>query len=224
MRTSFLTIAIAFMLGGGVNAQERGQGRGQFDPEQIIDRMIQNDDKNGDGRIAKDEANDRIKERFETVDADGDGFITKAEIGQMFQSMRGGQGGAGGQGGGDRGGRGGAGGGFGGERGGPGGFGGRPGGMMRSMPIMVALDKDKNGEISKEEIEGAVAALKTLDKNKDGKISMEEMMPDLSQMGGGRGEDGADGSAGRGGAGGRGGEGRGGGRGGAGGSGGGGES
>ena len=46
-----------------------------------------------------------------------------------------------------------------------------PGRMFRMppMPLMTALDKDGDGEISTAEIENAVAALKTLDKNQDGK-------------------------------------------------------
>ena len=52
------------------------------------------------------------------------------------------------------------------QSGGRGGQGG-PGGFMRMFPVMSALDSDGNGEISSEEIKGAVAALKKLDKNKD---------------------------------------------------------
>ena len=55
------------------------------------------------------------------------------------------------------------------QSGGRGGQGG-PGGFMRMFPVMTALDSDGNGEISPEEIKGAVAALKKLDKNKDGNI------------------------------------------------------
>ena len=42
---------------------------------------------------------------------------------------------------------------------------------------MRALDKDGDGEISAEELDGAVAALKSLDKNDDGKLTREEMFP-----------------------------------------------
>ena len=55
-----------------------------------------------------------------------------------------------------------------------GGFGGRGGGM-RMNPLMKAIDKDGNGELSAAEIAGAAAALKTLDKNKDGKLSKDEL-------------------------------------------------
>jgi alcohol dehydrogenase (cytochrome c) len=62
---------------------------------------------------------------------------------------------------------------------------GRPGGpggnrmpsAIRFMPALVALDADKNGEISTAEIDAAPTALATLDKNKDGKLSEEELSP-----------------------------------------------
>ena len=62
------------------------------------------------------------------------------------------------------------------------------------LPIVAALDKDKDGEISAGEIEDAVAALKTLDKNEDGKLTRDEFMPrgfaQRGQRGGGPGEPG----------------------------------
>jgi Ca2+-binding EF-hand superfamily protein len=77
--------------------------------------------------------------------------------------------------------------------------GGRPGGpgrpdvdssrgpemMMRMIPVLVALDADKDGTISKSEIENASTALLTLDKNGDGELSTEEMRPDFAGMRGG---------------------------------------
>jgi Ca2+-binding EF-hand superfamily protein len=63
---------------------------------------------------------------------------------------------------------------------GPGGRGGFQGrGGFGGNPIMQALDKNNDGELSSEEINGAVAALKALDKNKDGKIDREELRPDF---------------------------------------------
>jgi len=50
-------------------------------------------------------------------------------------------------------------------------------------PVLEAIDKDKNGELSPEEIEGAVAALKTLDKNNDGKLEQSELRPNMEGMG-----------------------------------------
>lgn len=53
---------------------------------------------------------------------------------------------------------------------------GRSGGM-RLSPIVAALDTDKDGTLSAEEIAKASEALKTLDKNADGKLSPEELRP-----------------------------------------------
>ena len=61
------------------------------------------------------------------------------------------------------------------------------GGIMRVLPIMTALDADRNGEISAKEIEDAVAALKKLDKNKDDKLTAEELRPDFGANRSGRG-------------------------------------
>jgi Ca2+-binding EF-hand superfamily protein len=72
-----------------------------------------------------------------------------------------------------------------GERGGPGGERGR-GGPPQISPLMAALDADKDGKLSKEEIAGAAAALKALDKNEDGVLDTEELAPAR----GGRGGDG----------------------------------
>ena len=73
------------------------------------------------------------------------------------------------------------------QSGGRGGQGG-PGGFMRMFPVMTALDSDGNGEISPEEIKGAVAALKKLDKNKDGKLTEDELRPNFSGRGGASGQ------------------------------------
>lgn len=44
-------------------------------------------------------------------------------------------------------------------------------------PIWAALDTDKDGELSAEEIDAAKEALTKLDKNEDGKITREEVKP-----------------------------------------------
>lgn len=46
---------------------------------------------------------------------------------------------------------------------------------MPTFPLLEALDKNKDGKLTKEEIDGAVEALKTLDHNSDGKLSQEEI-------------------------------------------------
>ena len=53
----------------------------------------------------------------------------------------------------------------------------RPGGLMRALPVLVALDENGDGEISSDEIEKAESALAKLDKNSDGKLSGDEVRP-----------------------------------------------
>ena len=46
---------------------------------------------------------------------------------------------------------------------------------LPTFPLLETLDADKDGKLSKEEIENAVAALKKLDKDGDGKLSKGEI-------------------------------------------------
>ena len=55
--------------------------------------------------------------------------------------------------------------------------GGRRGFRPPPNPFRTALDVDKDGEISAEELENAVTALKTMDENEDGKLTHEEVRP-----------------------------------------------
>jgi len=172
MRMILTVLAAVLMCAGTGQAQERGAGG--FDPGPMLDRIFQSD-KNADGKIARDEADERLLQMFDRTDGDKDGFVTREEARIMFEQgpPDGGSG---------PGGRGGT---FGPPgQGGPGG----PRGMMALFPIIQALDANKNGELSTEEIANAVAALKSLDKNQDGQLTNEEMMPDPAMMfGGGRG-------------------------------------
>ena len=45
-------------------------------------------DKNGDGKISKEEAPDQLKERFDRIDSNGDGQLDEAELKVMFERMR----------------------------------------------------------------------------------------------------------------------------------------
>lgn len=69
------------------------------------------------------------------------------------------------------------------QRGG-GGMGG--GGQRPVSPLMTALDVDKDGKLSKEEIANAAKALAALDKNEDGVLDTEELAPSRGGRGGGR--------------------------------------
>ena len=65
----------------------------------------------------------------------------------------------------------------GGQRGEGGPRGGQRGGQRPASPMMTALDANKDGKLSAEEIANAATALKTLDKNKDGVIDANELAP-----------------------------------------------
>ncbi len=45
-----------------------------------IDKVFKEMDANDDGRLAKIEVRGRLAERFDKIDADGDGYITKEEM------------------------------------------------------------------------------------------------------------------------------------------------
>jgi len=59
-----------------------------------------------------------------------------------------------------------------------------PGFMPLLGPLMAALDADRDGELSAEEIANAAEALKTLDADGDGRLSREELRPRFPGPGG----------------------------------------
>lgn len=138
-------------------------------PADIVERLMEFD-RNGDGKLTRDELPERLRSAFDTIDGDKDGILTQSELTAFVEKSeaeqrkeeekrleaarrtpeptapptpRLAQGG-----------------------------GGRP-----LSPLMAALDTDKDGTISAAEIAAASAALKTLDKDGDGKISAEELRP-----------------------------------------------
>ena len=62
---------------GGQPSQPGGDGKGFF-------KML---DKDGDGKISKDEAPERMKENFDKLDANGDGYIEESEFARVMQGM-----------------------------------------------------------------------------------------------------------------------------------------
>lgn len=125
-------------------------------------------DKNGDGKISKEELPERMQGMFDRADTDKDGFLSKDEI----TKLAGARAGTGPQGGPEREGR---------------GPGGRPGG--RPDAVFAALDTNNDGVISADEIKASVISLAKLDKNGDGKITEDEVRPQMPMgRGGPRGE------------------------------------
>ncbi|NUQ61048.1 MAG: hypothetical protein HUU20_01070, partial [Pirellulales bacterium] len=63
-------------------------GGGGMDPAAIVDRIFQAD-KNGDGKLQKDEAPEPMWSRFSQADKNGDGAIDRAELIAGMKAMGG---------------------------------------------------------------------------------------------------------------------------------------
>jgi Ca2+-binding EF-hand superfamily protein len=57
--------------------------RGRGDPREMAKHMMEEFDANGDGKLAKAELPDRMRERFDEIDADRDGFVSADELSRM---------------------------------------------------------------------------------------------------------------------------------------------
>ena len=143
--------------GGGGGAAETGLGR------------MASLDKDGDGKISKAESTGTfLAPFFDRVDADKDGFYTAKEAEASRAARR--KNAGGGQGGGSRKGSGGAGGTPKGSGGGGGGF--------SADSLLTRMDKDKDGKISKAEVEGnerMKSGFDANDANKDGFLDKAEL-------------------------------------------------
>jgi Ca2+-binding EF-hand superfamily protein len=60
-------------------------------PEAFRERLREAD-RNGDGKLSKDEAPDQLKENFDRADANGDGVLDETELRAAFERLRGGEG------------------------------------------------------------------------------------------------------------------------------------
>jgi Ca2+-binding EF-hand superfamily protein len=154
---------------------------GQFDPGQFF-RMM---DRNNDGKVTPDEVPEERRERFKEnltrIDENKDGAASLEEFQRGFAGRPGTP-----------------------NAGTPGATPGRPGqpaqpgrpgepgrpgmpgqGMAGGAgPVLAALDADRDGELSADEIAKATEALKKLDRDGDGKLTRMEIAPRPQQPGG----------------------------------------
>ena len=145
---------------GGPGGRPPGQG-GNGSQEMV--KTLLGFDKNGDGKLSKEELPERMQGMFARGDVNKDGFLSKDEIEKL----------AGSSGGNNRGGEGER-----EERRGPGG----PQGM-RPDPVFSALDTDNDGVISAAEIKASASSLSKLDKNGDGQLTQDELRPNMGPRG-----------------------------------------
>jgi Ca2+-binding EF-hand superfamily protein len=147
---------------GGRGREGEGPQGGAVAVEEAVKTYLALD-KNGDGKLTRDEVPERMQGIFERGDANKDGTLTDDELRTMARAQQP-------AGGGMRGSR------EGGREGGRG-----PEGMMRMDPIFSTLDTNHDSVISGDEITNAASALKTLDKNQDGKLTEEEVRPNFGR-------------------------------------------
>jgi len=139
--------------GRGGRGDEPGETPAPTADEMV--RMLMAFDKNGDGKLTRDELPERMLGLFDRADADRNGVLTEDEIRKAAQAAAApaarGRGEGRGEARGD----------------GP--------SFMRLDPILAALDTNGDGEISAEELAAAPTALKKLDANGDGQLSADEV-------------------------------------------------
>jgi Ca2+-binding EF-hand superfamily protein len=151
--------------GRGGRGGEEGRGAPAASADDPTDTLMAFD-RNGDGKLDRAELPDRFQGLFDRADANKDGTLTRDELQQSANASV--QEGAG-RGRGEGEGR---------------GFGwGRGPGMD---PLVRALDRDRDGVLSEEEIAAAADALKALDANGDGLLTGDELRPMPGRGPGGR--------------------------------------
>lgn len=63
---------------------------GGGNPSEIAQSRIRDQDRNGDGRVSREEADSRLRDRFREIDRDGDGFVTGDEYTAYYTARFGG--------------------------------------------------------------------------------------------------------------------------------------
>lgn len=147
--------------------REGPQGNGN---DQLVASLM-SFDTNKDGQLSKSELPERMQGIFSRADANGDGHLTREELSKVAASQPsagGGESRAVRPGGNEHDEH---------EERGPRG----PGGFMRFIPMLAALDADKDGVIAAGEIDAAAKSLAGLDRNGDGRLTEDETRPPMGE-------------------------------------------
>jgi Ca2+-binding EF-hand superfamily protein len=73
-------------MGAGMGAGMRG-GQGRPNPQEMATRLLAGD-KNGDGKLSKDELPERMQNRLERADTDKDGALSMAELTAFLEQQQ----------------------------------------------------------------------------------------------------------------------------------------
>lgn len=157
---------------GGQQGQQGQQGR--RGGAQMMDFIFQRFDKDKNGSLSQNEAPDRMKQRFNMLDTNGDKSVSKEELQAAFDKMegKGDKGQAGGKG----------------QRGKGKGKGGKEGasgrrGQMDPAAIMKKMDANKDGVLTKEEApERMKKNFDRIDADGNGKVTADEFKTSMEKM------------------------------------------
>jgi len=127
---------------------------GPSSPEEMADRILDRYDRNGDGKITKDEQQGMPETVWQRWDVNGDGVVDARELEQVFATTPAGRGAA------------------------PRGPGADPRAeVLRRSPaeIVRALDQDEDGKLTAAELGVDAKMFQRIDRDGDGKVTVEEL-------------------------------------------------
>lgn len=78
-KTGLITGAFSLLFMLGANAQQERGEKGKKERPKFA-QLLKDMDANDDGKLSKDEVKGRLKEHFDKVDLNEDGFITEEEF------------------------------------------------------------------------------------------------------------------------------------------------
>ena len=153
---------------GGPRREREGEGGATANIVEDTVKTLMSFDSNGDGKLSRTELPERFQGIFNRGDENKDGYLTAEEIRKVAATHTAAPDSAG----------------SGGRSGPDGGRGDGPRGQMNFIlmdPIFAAVDTNRDGVLSVEEIRSSADAIKKLVKNGKGTITRDDLMPSPPQ-------------------------------------------